>query len=236
MPAANQKPPRKGHKGPGMEGRIARWYTRTRSKDMEDFRRQARTVAARLRPSADVLEVAPGPGFFSVELAKLGNFKITGLDISRTFIDIAQQNARAAGVSVDFRCGNAAEMPFPGDSFDFIYCSAAFKNFSEPVKALDEIYRVLRPGGEALIVDLRKDVSLDEIKSYMKHSGRSALDRWLTVFTFRHMLIKRAYTTGQLAQMAAQSRFGSSRIDLAPISVELHLAKPPLVMPAHGTV
>ena len=62
----------KGYKGAGMEGFIARWYAKTRGNDMEDFRRQARAVAERLPGGSRVLEVAPGPGFFAVELAKLG--------------------------------------------------------------------------------------------------------------------------------------------------------------------
>src|SRR6516162_9453301 len=189
-------------KGAGMEGPIARWYNRTRSHDMEDFRREARRAAQHLRSGCDVLEVAPGPGFFSIELARLGNFKITGLDISRTLVEIATENARTANVKVDFRLGNASEMPFADDSFDFIYCSAAFKNFSEPVKALDEMHRVLRPGGEAVIVDLRKDVSLDELGTYLKQSGRSAIDAWITRWVFRHVLIKRAYTRSDFDRMA----------------------------------
>lgn len=78
----------KPYKGVSMEGRIARWYTKTRANDLQDFRRRAEAVAMRLRPGADVLEVAPGPGFFSIELAKAGDFHITGLDISRGFVQI----------------------------------------------------------------------------------------------------------------------------------------------------
>ena len=93
---------RKAWKGAGMEGPIARWYNHTRSKDMEDFRREANRVAGQLTNGARVLEVAPGPGFFSIELAKLGNLKpggfwITGLDVSRTFVELSKENARQAG-------------------------------------------------------------------------------------------------------------------------------------------
>ena len=80
MRTTKQKPQR----GAGMEGWVARWYARTRRNDMEDFRRQAQAVAARLHTRSSVLEVAPGPGFFAIELAKSGDFGITGLDISRT--------------------------------------------------------------------------------------------------------------------------------------------------------
>jgi 2-polyprenyl-3-methyl-5-hydroxy-6-metoxy-1,4-benzoquinol methylase len=84
-------------KGKGMEGTVARWYARTRRNDMLDFRRDAKAVAECLSIGCHVLEVAPGPGFFAVELAKLGDFKITGLDISRTLVEIATENARKRG-------------------------------------------------------------------------------------------------------------------------------------------
>ncbi len=215
----------KPYKGTGMKGWLARWYARTRRNDVEDFRRQAGTVAEHLSRGCNVLEVAPGPGFFAIELAKLGDFKITGLDISRTFVEIAMENARNAGVKIDFRLGNASAMPFAGESFDFIYCSAAFKNFSEPVKALDEMLRVLRPGGEAMVVDLRKDVSLDEIDAYVKQSGRSRIDAWMTSWAFRCMLIKRAYTKDEFSRMAEQSRFGTCQIHVDSISLDTRFMK-----------
>ena len=213
-------------KGAGMEGWLARWYARTRRNDLEDFRRQAKAVAQRLRFGCDVLEVAPGPGYFSIELAKLGDFNITGLDISRTLIDIATENARNAGVRIDFRLGNASAMPFAGDSFNFIYCEAAFKNFAEPVKALDEMHRILRPGGDALIVDLRSDASLDEIDALVKRSGRSPINAWITSWVFRRTLIKRAYTKDEFGRMAERSLFGSCQINVCPIWFEVRFTKP----------
>jgi ubiquinone/menaquinone biosynthesis C-methylase UbiE len=215
----------KAYKGLGMDGWIARWYARTRENDIEDFRQQARMVASRLSPGARVLEVAPGPGFFSIELAQLGPYTVTGLDVSATFVEIATTNALRAGVSVDFRQGNASAMPFADRAFDFVYCSAAFKNFSQPVEALNEMHRVLRPGGEAIIDDLRKDVSRDTVDAYVKQSGRRALDAWLTTWTFRHMLIERAYTTDDFRAMAAKSRFGSCDITSNAIGLEVHLSR-----------
>jgi ubiquinone/menaquinone biosynthesis C-methylase UbiE len=204
MSATTQKP----WIGIGMNGMIAHWYAKTRGNDLADFRREAAAAAAQLRSGATVLEVAPGPGFFAVELAKLGNFQISGLDASSTMVEIAARNAREAGVKIDFREGNASAMPYADRSFDFIYCSAAFKNFSEPVKALDEMHRVLRPGCAAVIVDLCKDTSDAEIDSFIKQSGRTRIDAWMTKWTFRHVLLKRAYTLNDFASMARQSRFG----------------------------
>src|ERR1700733_9014861 len=97
---------------------------------------QARKLAASLAPEAAVLEIAPGPGYFAIELARAGNFRITGLDISATFVDLARKNAADARGEVDFRRGDAAHMPFDDNTFDAIFCRAAFKNFSQPVIAL----------------------------------------------------------------------------------------------------
>jgi ubiquinone/menaquinone biosynthesis C-methylase UbiE len=215
----------KGWKGLGMEGWIARWYTRTRRKDLSDFKQQAHRVASRLSPGAEVLEVAPGPGFFSIELAKLGDYRMTGLDVSRTFIEIAQKHAQEEGVKVDFRHGSASAMPFPDDSFDFIFCMAAFKNFSEPVKALDEMHRVLRAGGAAVIGDLRRDASLADIDAYLDQSGREGFDAWMTKRTFRWLLLKRAYTEEGFRRMASESRFAGCQIAPNSIGLEVRLTK-----------
>ena len=175
---------------------------------------------------ANVLEVAPGPGFFAIELASLGNFNITGLDISRTLVEIAKENARNANVKIDFRVGNAAAMPFAGETFDLIYCSAAFKNFTEPIRALDEMFRVLRTGGTAVVVDLCKDTPLDTIDAYVEQSGRSRVDAWLTKWTFRHLLLKRAYTKNDFMRMAQSSRFEKCEISHDSVGFQVRFRKP----------
>src|SRR5262249_6178832 len=154
----------KAYKGIPMEGVIAGWYARNTGRDMHRFTDAAHLVSERVRPGGDVLEVAPGPGYLAIELAKRG-YHVTTLDISRSFVRIARENAEANGVTIDVRYGNASAMPLPDASFDFVVCMAAFKNFSNPLGAINEMYRVLRPGGESAILDLRKDASLQDIAS-----------------------------------------------------------------------
>ncbi len=120
----------RGYKGIGMEGGIARHYARLTATSIDELRLLARSIAEGLPAGARVLEVAPGPGFLAIELARLGSFEIVGLDISKTFVAMAAENARNAGVDVTFLHGNASAMPFESDAFDFIVCRAAFKNFS----------------------------------------------------------------------------------------------------------
>jgi ubiquinone/menaquinone biosynthesis C-methylase UbiE len=97
-------------------------------------------------------------------------------------------------VHVDFRQGNASDMPFANDTFDFLLCPAAFKNFGQPVRALREMCRVLKPGGRGLIVDLRHDASPESIDEQVNAMGLSAVNKVLTKRTFRLMLLKNAYT------------------------------------------
>ena len=215
--------PGKPYKGLGMEGFVASWYARQTARDRDEFQRTARRIAAHLNPGARVLEIAPGPGYLAIELAKLTNGRITGLDISRTFVRIAAENARKAGVRVDFEHGDAADLPFPDQQFDFIVCRAAFKNFAQPLKALDEMHRVLKAGGAALIIDLRKDFSPAAVRDYVR--GRGAFNAAVIKLTFNTMLKKRAYTKESIAQLVSQSRFGQGEVRLEPIGFELWLRK-----------
>jgi ubiquinone/menaquinone biosynthesis C-methylase UbiE len=215
----------KGYKGMGMNGPVARWYARTTGKDLEPFRQEARKIAVGLPIGSRVLEIAPGPGYFAVELAKLGSYRIVGLDISESFVRIASENASKAGVDVSFRRGNASAMPFEPDSFDLIYCRAAFKNFSAPIRAIREMYRVLTPGGKAVIVDLRKDTPMGEINSAVDQMGLGWLNSAVTKWTFKHVLLKRAYLQDEFRRMVSQTPFGTCTLETGSIGLEVTLRK-----------
>lgn len=106
---------------------------------------------------------------------------------------------------------------------------AAFKNFTDPVGALNECERVLAPHGRALIYDLRKDASIEEIAEEVRGMDLSRFNAWMTNWTFRTVLLRRAYTRGVLEGMVARSRFGRGDIRLDGIAFELRLSKPPAV-------
>ena len=215
----------KAYKGIGMEGGVARWYDKTTRRDLPEFKALARRVADTLVSGAKVLEIAPGPGFFAIELAKIGKYQITGLDISKTFVDIAKRNARQEHVAVDFRQGNASAIPLPEGSFDFVLCRAAFKNFSDPVGALREMRRVLKPEGRALVIDLRKDVGKKSLDGYIRGLKAGALNAFMMKWTFRLMLIPRAYTKQQFQNFIVESGFVKSEIQETPIGFEITLVK-----------
>lgn len=217
---------RKPYKGLAMEGGIARWYARNTRRERGAFRACADRVAAALAPGARVLEVAPGPGYLALEIARRGDFRVSGLDISASFVRIARENAAAEGLKVDFRQGDAARMPLADESFDFVLCRSAFKNFTDPLGALDEMHRVLAPGGEAWIQDLRKEASREEIDAEVGRMRLSVVNALLTRWIFRTVLLKNAYGREAIGRLAEASRFGGGALRPDGIGFELRLVKP----------
>src|SRR6266568_3854869 len=205
--------PQKAYKGIPMEGVIATWYAKNTSRDRSRFDAVARAVAERVPPGGRVLEIAQS------------GRQVAALDISKSFVRMARENASRAGVAIDVRHGNAAAMPFADASFDLVVCMAAFKNFSDPVGALDEMHRVLKPGGQASIYDLRKDAALQDIDAEIRDMHLSTWNALLTRWIFRFGLLKSAYTREQLERMAAQSRFGRCEITPSGIGLELRLTR-----------
>ena len=217
----------KAYKGIAMEGPLATWYAKVTLKDVSRHKLMAEQLSKKIASGSRVLEIAPGPGYFCIELAKLGDYEITGLDISKSFVEIARRNAAEANVKVDFRQGNASDTPFANETFDFTFCQAAFKNFAQPIKAIAEMYRVLSPHGTAVIVDLRRDASRQEIDRHIKTMGLSRINELLTRWTFRLMLLKRAYTATEMETFVAQTPFGKCKIsdDNAGIGFQVWLEK-----------
>lgn len=116
-------------------------------------------------------------------------------------------------------------MPFNGDTFDFIFCRAAFKNFDEPVKALNEMHRVVKNKGKVFITDLRKDVTDEEIDKCVKNMKVGRINSFITRLTFKTMLIKRAYTKDQFEKFISHSNFKKYRIDENPLGFDIWLEK-----------
>lgn len=212
-------------KGPEMEGAVARWYARIRrtASQAATNRRDAAVLTQGLPPDAEILEVAFGPGYLAIELARIGR-RVTGLDISHTFVEIAADNARKEGVEVDFRQGDVAAMPFDDGSFDLVVCQAAFKNFSRPGTALREMHRVLRPGGAAVIDDMSHDASHEDIANEVRSMGLGRLSSFMTTATLEG-LRRRAYSRATFERLAAESPFGTCEVQAAGIGLRVRLTK-----------
>ncbi len=181
-------------------------------------------AAGHVSNGGSVLEIATGPGYFCIELAKLGNFKITGLDISNDLVKIARTNAQQAGVQVDFLQRNASSIQFPDMSFDFVFCSWAIKNFMEPQKALNEMYRVLKPGGTVLIIDLNHDAASQEWDRYASSLGLKGMTALFMKLAFR---IQRsgAYSKSKFVELIRNTPFQRHDIQEKGINLYVFLFK-----------
>jgi ubiquinone/menaquinone biosynthesis C-methylase UbiE len=210
---------------PEMEGRQARYYARLRGTEsqMAEYRRRAVELTEGLPAGADILEVAPGPGYLAVEIARRG-FTVTAVDVSSTFVEIAADYAKAQGVEATFRQGDVSAMPFATESFDRIVSQAAFKNFTEPLKALNEMHRVLRPGGTAVIEDMWGEATGHAIRSEVDRMKLSAVNAFMTRRTLT-WLRRRAYSREKFVALAQRSEFGGAVVSTGGIGIEARLTK-----------
>jgi ubiquinone/menaquinone biosynthesis C-methylase UbiE len=112
---------------------------------------------AAISPEAVVLDIGCGTGEFEkLLLSKHPNQQITGVDISTKMLEIARRKCQAYP-KVAFRAASASALPFSDHSFDVIVSASAFHYFNAPEAALDEMRRILRPGGVMVILDWCKD-------------------------------------------------------------------------------
>ncbi|MCY3576232.1 MAG: methyltransferase domain-containing protein [bacterium] len=120
-------------------------------------RRTAETCAAfllpRLRPDAEVLDIGCGSGTITIGLARRAG-RVVGLDLSADVVDTARAHADDCGLSnASFEVGSVYELPWDDASFDVVYAHQVLQHLSDPVRALREARRVLRPGGLVAVRD-----------------------------------------------------------------------------------
>jgi ubiquinone/menaquinone biosynthesis C-methylase UbiE len=213
----------------GIEGMTARWYdNNTRKNRLTEMKEYVNEASKYLHEGCSVLEIAPGPGYLAIELAKLGICnKIIGLDISKDFVEIAQRNANEAGVIevVEFQHGNVADIQYPDNSFDFIICTAAFKNFKQPFNALNEICRVLKSGSNALIVDMNRKASDQQIEDYIKSTETKGIDKLFMKLIFKYFLRNGAYTKDEFTCLISKTPFKQYDIREKGMGFYIYLTK-----------
>jgi ubiquinone/menaquinone biosynthesis C-methylase UbiE len=116
-------------------------------------------------------------------------------------------------------------MPFEEETFDYIVCRAAFKNFSQPVAALNEMRRALKAGGRAVIFDLRGDASAETIDQAVDDMGLSAINALITRWIFKNMLVKRAYTKARFNELVSRSEFRTCTVEEDMLGLQVWLKK-----------
>jgi ubiquinone/menaquinone biosynthesis C-methylase UbiE len=210
----------------GIRGITARRYdNNTRKSRLAEVKVYAKEVARCIQDGSSFLEVAPGPGYLAIELAKLGKYKIIGLDISKDFVEIARRNVKEAGVKVEFRQGSGTYIPFPDNMFEFIICTAAFKNFKELLRALNQMYRVLTSGGTALIIDMNRNVSNQQIDGYTDNTTAKSTSKLFMKLIFKYFLRNGAYTKDEFINLISKTPFKEYDIKEEGIGFYIYLRK-----------
>jgi ubiquinone/menaquinone biosynthesis C-methylase UbiE len=103
------------------------------------------------RARGETLEIAAGTGrnlpFYPADV------RLTGLDVSPAMLAVARQRAKELGRQADLRVGDAQALDFPAASFDTVVCTLALCTIPDPARAVAEAARVLRPGGQLLLLE-----------------------------------------------------------------------------------
>lgn len=94
-----------------------------------------------------ILDIGAGTGFLSIMLAEMGH-EVVGLDISEEMMERAKSKAMGLGIKVEFKLGDAENLPFETGSFDALVNRAVLWTLPDPKKAIVEWRRVLKPGGK----------------------------------------------------------------------------------------
>jgi ubiquinone/menaquinone biosynthesis C-methylase UbiE len=123
-----------------------------------------------------VLEIGLGPGYLGLEwLKKTQDAQLKALEISADMIAIARRNARDYGLEdrVAYVQGDAQHMLFESNLFDGVFTNGSLHEWSQPQRILQEVHRVLKPGGRYFISDLRRDMH-PLVKGFMRLVARPA--------------------------------------------------------------
>ena len=112
-----------------------------------------------LRPGMEVLELGPGPGYYTATIARrVDPGTVHAVELQQEMIDRLEAKVRAAGVTnLSTYCADAAGLPLKDESIDVIWALYVLEEVRDLRTVARELHRVLRPGGELAIAQFRLD-------------------------------------------------------------------------------
>lgn len=133
-----------------------------------------------------LLDIGTGPAWLLLRLYSASpRFRLVGLDASEPMVGKARENVAAAGLShvIEIQTGNVIDMAFKDSTFNTVVSTGSIHHWKDPVRGLNEVYRVLKPGGYALMYDLVSDTPGPVMKQAVREFGRlRILLMWLHAF------------------------------------------------------
>ncbi len=175
--------------------------------------------AAQLVRHGEAADLGCGPGYLVADLAhQASQLHITGIDLSPEMLREAETHTRRAGLDdrVSFKLGDVERIPFPDQSLDLVVSTLSLHHWGEPVPVLNEVARVLKPGGAFLIVDLRRDLG---VLSYLLIWFATHVIVPAPLRRVKEPLGSRnaAYTLGEADALARQSKLASYKVTSGPL-------------------
>lgn len=119
-----------------------------------------------------VLDIACGTGDFTIALAKAGVPEVMGVDISEGMLEVGRQKVAAEGLNIEMRVDDSENLTLADNSVDAVSVAFGVRNFEHLQLGLNEMHRVIRPGGEVCVVELsvpQNPVLLWGYKLYFLH-------------------------------------------------------------------
>ncbi len=106
-------------------------------------------------PFLQILDVATGTGDLAIAVAKLNPTHIDGIDISSHMMEVGKRKIRSKGLAemISFWDGEAERIPFKSDTYDVVMVAFGVRNFEDLIVGLQEMRRVMKPGGLMLILE-----------------------------------------------------------------------------------
>jgi len=174
---------------------------------------------ARFPPEGSrILDVGCGPGNWALRAARaLPGSLVAGVDFSLPMVQRAEAKRRREGVlNCRFIAADARALPFLAESFDRARSTASLKFWPEPIQGLDEIHRILAPGGKLLVIEAARDTPPEEIREFLRSIRVGPLARSAGGWILSRFLRHHGLRLDSVAEIAARSRFRGGKAALLP--------------------
>ena len=118
------------------------------------WRRKAINIIGKNHPKT-ILDVATGTGDLAIAALKINPEKVIGIDIAADMVEVGVQKIKKKKLQdiIHLQTGDSENLDFPNETFDAVMVAFGVRNFENLQKGLSEMYRVLKPGGQVLILE-----------------------------------------------------------------------------------
>ncbi len=200
------------------------------------FRLIRRDFAKKLKKyviDGTIVDVGCGPGYLLQLMAKeYPKIKLIGLDLSKEMIERAKANFKLLGLHerVEFGRGSVDHLPFEEGTQDFVVSTFSLHHWANLVASFNEIYRVLKPGGQMLLLDLRRDSR--QLFLWLLRFAQNIFFRMIGLSALRRInepigSLLASYTVSEIKDLISKTAFSNWKVDPKLGWIYLYATKAP---------